>query len=152
MVGVEMHREKKFFKIQPEQGKDVDQEFISAQLAMAPDGCKTAEGNDSQNEIDSSGSQVRGISFKIIKGARRLPAEGVIVSYEDERKGEGRLLAEGCEKKGRHGKTGEALLMHAALGGEDIEIKGEEEEQAEGEVSDTTHPSNDFGMNGVDSE
>jgi hypothetical protein len=152
MIGVKMCRQEEFPQILPEQGKDIDQEFISAQLAMAPDGCKTAEGNDSQNEIDSSGSQVRGISFKIIKGARRLPAEGVIVSYEDERKGEGGLLAEGCEKKGRHGKKGEALLMNAALGGEDIEIKGEEEEQGEGKVRDTTHPGNDFGMNGVDSE
>jgi hypothetical protein len=152
MVGIEMHRKKKFFKIQPEQGKDIDQKFMSAQLAMAPDGCKTTQGIKPQDEVDSGGSQVGEISFQIIKGAEHLPAEGVIVGNKDEREGQGRLFAEGREKKARHGKKGEALLMDTALGGEDIEIKGEEEEQGEGEVRDTTHPGNDFGMNGVDSE
>jgi hypothetical protein len=119
---------------------------------VAPDGRKTAEGVDSQDEIDNSSSQVRGISFQIIKGAERLPAEGVIIGRKDEREGQGRLFAEGSEKKGRYGKEGEALLMHIPLCGEDIEIESEEKEQAEGEVRDTPHPGNDFGMNGVDSE
>ena len=152
MERVEMYGKEEFLQVVREEREYVNDVLQRAQVFIAPFRGDPTEGMESQGEVKRRYKDIREISFPSAPEAVLRLAEEMIVSHEDQREGQRRLLAERGEEKRDDRDDVTSLVDLLFRCSFDIQLQGQEEPKGEQEIGKAGHPRHRLCMDRMNSK